>query len=364
MNAALVSIEGLTKVYEGSGLFGRRRWTVQAVSDVSFEVRRGETLALVGESGCGKSSIARLVLRLTEPTAGRICFAGEPLAGMSGPRLKAQRRRMQIVFQDPMASLNPRKTIGHILGQPLAVHRGGRPAHYLDEIRQALALVGLTPPEQFIQRLPHEFSGGQRQRIAIARALMLRPELIVADEPVSALDVSIRAQILALMKRLQGELGLTYLFITHDLGVVRSIAHRVAVMYLGKIVEIGDVASIFAAPRHPYTAALLSASPIPDPEVSWRHRRIILKGDVPSPANPPSGCHFHPRCPAVLPICGTVAPVARELAPGHLAACHLNDPAIVGERAPGMAGTGVVEPPRAWRDPPPSFEKGRSDDHP
>lgn len=333
MNTALVSVEGLTKVYEGSGLFGRRRWSVQAVSDVSFEIRRGETFALVGESGCGKSSIARLVLRLMEPTAGRICFAGEPLAAMNRTQLKTQRRRMQIVFQDPMASLNPRKTIGHILGQPLAVHRGGRPAHYLDEIRQALDLVGLRPPEQFIRRLPHEFSGGQRQRIAIARALMLRPELIVADEPVSALDVSIRAQILALMKRLQGELGLTYLFITHDLGVVRSIAHRVAVMYLGKIVEIGDVASIFVAPRHPYTAALLSASPIPDPQVSWRHRRIVLKGDVPSPANPPSGCRFHPRCPSAMPVCGTVAPPTREVAPGHLAACHLNDVAMAGNAA-------------------------------
>ena len=328
MNAPLVSIENLTKVYEGAGLFGRRRWAVQAVSDVSFEVRRGETFALVGESGCGKTSIARLVLRLAEPTAGRIHFDGELLTDMHGARLKAQRRRMQIVFQDPMASLNPRKTIGHILGQPLAVHRGGRPADYLDEIHQALNLVGLSPPERFIRRLPHEFSGGQRQRIAIARALMLRPELIVADEPVSALDVSIRAQILTLMKRLQRELGLTYLFITHDLGVVRSIAHRVGVMYLGKIAEIGDVASIFETPRHPYTAALLSASPIPDPGVSWRHRRIILKGDVPSPANPPPGCRFHPRCPSAMPICGALAPATREVSPGHLAACHLNDPAV------------------------------------
>ena len=333
MDTALVSVEGLSKVYEGSGLFGSRRWSVQAVSDVSFEIRRGETFALVGESGCGKSSIARLVLRLAEPTAGRICFAGEPIGEMNRARLKIQRRRMQIVFQDPMASLNPRKTIGHILGQPLAVHRGGRPTHYLDEIRQALDLVGLRPPDQFIRRLPHEFSGGQRQRIAIARALMLRPELIVADEPVSALDVSIRAQILALMKRLQGELGLTYLFITHDLGVVRSIAHRVAVMYLGKIVELGDVASIFLAPRHPYTEALLSASPIPDPQVSWRHRRIVLKGDAPSPANPPRGCRFHPRCPSAMPICGTVAPPTQEVAPGHLAACHLNDAAIAGNAA-------------------------------
>lgn len=315
----LVEVDRLEKTYVSTGFFGRKR-IVRAVDDVSFVVNQGETLALVGESGCGKSTIGRLVLNLAVPTGGDVRFAGRSIVGAELDPLE-QRRRMQIIFQDPFASLNPRKTIGHILGQPLAVQRGGRPGAYRAEAIAILDQVGLSPGERFVDRLPHEFSGGQRQRIAIARALILKPEFVVADEAVSALDVSVQAQILQLLADLQREMKLTFLFITHDLGVVRSIAHRVAVMYLGRLVEQGTVEDVFERPRHPYTKALLSASPVPDPVAARAQRRLPLKNDLPSPSNIPSGCRFHTRCPVAIAPCSEIDPPL--LGNGQLAACHL-----------------------------------------
>jgi oligopeptide/dipeptide ABC transporter ATP-binding protein len=316
---ALLQVDDLQKTYVSTGVFGRKR-VVRAVDGVSFVVNQGETLALVGESGCGKSTIGRLVLNLAEPSGGDVRFAGRSIySGAFDAR--EQRRKMQIIFQDPFASLNPRKTIGHILGQPLAVQRGGRPSRYRAQAIAILEQVGLSPGERFIDRLPHEFSGGQRQRIAIARALILKPEFVVADEAVSALDVSVQAQVLQLLSDLQREMRLTFLFITHDLGVVRSIAHRVAVMYLGRLVEQGTVEDVFERPRHPYTKALLSASPIPDPAIARAQRRIPLKDDLPSPSNIPSGCRFHTRCPVAIPVCSEIDPPL--LGNGQLAACHL-----------------------------------------
>jgi len=292
---------------------------VRAVDGVSFDVARGRTLGLVGESGCGKSTTGRLILRLLEPTAGRITFDGHDLLKLDDDAMRRMRARMQIIFQDPYGSLNPRKTVQEIVGEPFVIHRTARGPALADEVGLLLDQVGLS--RLYAGRYPHEFSGGQRQRIGIARALALRPELVVCDEPVSALDVSIQAQIVNLLQDLQAERGLTYLFIAHDLGVVKHIADRVAVMYLGRIVEIADKRAIYRAPLHPYTKALLSAVPRTTPGV--RPDRIVLQGDPPSPLHPPSGCRFHTRCPWVMPVCREVDPPLADAAPGHAVACHL-----------------------------------------
>jgi peptide/nickel transport system ATP-binding protein len=305
-----------------SGIFlDRHIGDVRAVDDVSFAIRHGETLGLVGESGCGKSTVGRTLLRLYKPTAGKIVFDGRDITSLGEGELRGLRRRMQMVFQDPFASLNPRHSIGRIIGEPLRVHglAGRRKAG--TRVRELLRTVGL--PEDAASRYPHEFSGGQRQRIGLARALAVNPDFVVADEPVSALDVSIQAQIVNLMEELQSEFGLTYLFIAHDLAVVRHISDRIAVMYLGRIVEVSPADELYASPMHPYTISLLSAVPIPDPEVERRREPILLHGDVPSPADPPHACRFHTRCPFVQPTrCRDEVPELRAVAPGHLVACH------------------------------------------
>ena len=306
-------------------IFERHIGDVHAVDDVSFELPRGQTLGLVGESGCGKSTTGRTILRLYRPTAGRIVFDGVDITRLSGEALRQTRRRMQMIFQDPYASLNPRMTVGGIVSEPLTAHGIGTPAERRERVAELLDVVGLNP--NFLNRYPHEFSGGQRQRIGVARAIAVNPELIVADEPISALDVSIQAQILNLLGRLQDELSLTYLFIAHDLSVVRYVSDRIAVMYLGRIVESTSSADLYAHPLHPYSVALLSAVPIPDPEIESRRHRIILKGDVPSPVDPPSGCRFHTRCWLRGRLgnperCTTEDPGLRTLAVGHEVACH------------------------------------------
>ena len=298
---------------------------VRAVDGVTFSIRRGETLGLVGESGCGKSTTGRAILRLYRPTGGSVRFDGAELTSLEGEPLRRMRRRMQMVFQDPYASLNPRMTVGGIVGEPLDIHGIGTRAERRERVRELFSVVGLDP--DYGDRYPHEFSGGQRQRVGVARALAVNPDLIVADEPVSALDVSIQAQIINLLGRLQDRFGLTYLFIAHDLSVVSHISDRIAVMYLGRIVEVARSDELRDRPLHPYTIALLSAVPIPDPRVETHRRRIILKGDVPSPAAPPSGCHFHTRCwlrerLGNPPECETTAPPLTEFAPGHVVACH------------------------------------------
>jgi len=298
---------------------------VRAVDGVSFDLRRGETLGLVGESGCGKSTTGRAIVRLYKPTAGSILFDGQDISTVEGKELQHLRSRFQMIFQDPYASLNPRMTAGNTVGEPLDVHSVGTKAERRDRIRDLLATVGLNP--DYAVRYPHEFSGGQRQRIGVARALALDPDLIVADEPISALDVSIQAQVINLLERLQDRLGLTYLFIAHDLSVVRHISDRIAVMYLGRIVELAPSRELNTRPLHPYSVALLSAVPIPDPRVERRRRRIILRGDVPSPVNPPSGCHFHTRCWLRERLgnperCSAEVPVLRELSSGHEVSCH------------------------------------------
>ena len=321
MTGPLLSVRDLSKHFPISGGFlnARTIGQVKAVDGVSFDVAPGETLAIVGESGCGKSTTGRMILRLTEPTSGAVLFDGTDLATLSGAALRQRRRALQIVFQDPYASLSPRNRVEDIVAEPLDVHEPGLShAARRDRVVELLRLVGLDAIH--LRRYPFEFSGGQRQRIAIARALSVRPRLIVADEPVSALDVSIQAQVVNLMQDLQEQFGLTYVFISHDLAVVRHIAHRVAVMYLGRLVEIADTTELFEAPHHPYTQALLSAAPIADPE--RKRQRIILQGDVPGPANVPPGCHFHPRCPIAQDVCRVERPEPVRVAEGHSAACH------------------------------------------
>ncbi|WP_134687515.1 ABC transporter ATP-binding protein [Brevibacillus migulae] len=320
MTADLLTVKNLKKYYPiTGGVLGREIGTVKAVDDVSFSVKKGETLGLVGESGCGKSTTGRSILRLIEPTEGEILFDGKNVSAMSREELRKVRRDMQIVFQDPFASLNPRHNVEKIMEEPLIVHGIGTPGERKKRVHEMLEVVGLN--SYHAKRFPHQFSGGQRQRIGIARALMLNPKLIVADEPVSALDVSIQSQVLNLMQDLQRDMGLTYLFIAHDLSVVRHISDRVGVMYLGRMVELTTSTQLYDNPLHPYTQALLSAVPTPDPEV--KRERIILQGDVPSPANPPSGCTFHTRCPHVKDVCRSVRPEFSDVGNGHFVACHL-----------------------------------------
>jgi oligopeptide transport system ATP-binding protein len=306
-------------------LFERHVGDVRAVDGVSFKLKRGETMGLVGESGCGKSTTGRAIVRLYKPTAGSIMFDGQDISGVDGKALRQLRKRFQMIFQDPYASLNPRMTAGATIGEPLDVHNVGTKDERRERVRDLLSTVGMNP--DYGDRYPHEFSGGQRQRIGVARALALDPDLIVADEPISALDVSIQAQVINLLERLQERLSLTYLFIAHDLSVVRHISDRIAVMYLGRIVELAPSRELNTRPLHPYSVALLSAVPIPDPKVERRRRRIILRGDVPSPVNPPSGCHFHTRCwlrerLGNPEICSAEIPVLRELSTGHEVSCH------------------------------------------
>jgi oligopeptide/dipeptide ABC transporter ATP-binding protein len=323
MSEVLLEVENLVKHFPvGGGVLSRQSGMVRAIDGVSFTLRRGETLGLVGESGCGKTTTGRCILQLERPTSGRILFEGVDLAAISAAELRAVRRRVQVIFQDPYSSLNPRMTVGQILAEPLQVHgivreRTARQAR----VEELLVQVGLAP--QHARRYPHQLSGGQRQRVGIARALAMEPALIICDEPVSALDVSIQAQIINLLEDLQRRLGLTYLFIAHDLSVVRHISDRVAVMYLGKIVEITDRTALYEDPRHPYTRALLSAVPIPDPAVEETRERTVLRGEVPSPLNPPPGCVFHPRCPIAVARCSAEVPALREIRPTHWGACHL-----------------------------------------
>ncbi len=321
-NGALLRAANVKKYFPISKgiVFQREVARVHAVDDVSFEIMEGETLGLVGESGCGKSTLGRCVTRLYELTGGTIEFAGQDISGLSRRQLRPLRRQMQMVFQDPYASLNPRKRVGSIVGDPLRIHGMGDRRQIKRRVQELLALVGLNP--EHYNRYPHEFSGGQRQRIGVARALALHPKLIVADEPVSALDVSIQAQVVNLLDDLQDELKLTYLFIAHDLSVVRHVSDRIAVMYLGKIVEISPAEELYTRPVHPYTEALLSAVPIPDPDASERRERIVLEGDVPSPISPPSGCRFHPRCRYATEICAEQEPPLVGYGGTHLAACH------------------------------------------
>jgi oligopeptide transport system ATP-binding protein len=336
----LVDVRDLVKHFPiKGGVLSRTVASVQAVDGVTFQVRRGETLGLVGESGCGKTTVGRLLLRLIEPTAGQILFDGTDITQISGAALKPYRRRIQIIFQDPFASLDPRTPIGESIGEGLRIHRLGTPRERAAKMSRIMDMVGLQP--YHARRYPHEFSGGQRQRIGIARALVLEPDLVVCDEPVSALDVSIQAQVLNLLKTLQRELNLTYVFIAHNMSVVEHISDRVAVMYLGRIVEVTDRERIFRAAEHPYTRALLSAIPIPDPEL--RRSRVILTGDVPSPVNPPSGCRFHPRCPLRRDlgnpeICATTSPALLDDGDEHLVACHFQG-AAAREGSAGAATT-------------------------
>ena len=302
-------------------IFQRKVGAVQAVDDISFHVKRGETLGMVGESGCGKSTTGRAILQLYKPTAGEVVFNGRDLTKVDGGEMRKMRRYLQMIFQDPYASLNPRMTVGSIISEPMQIHNLVPRDQRNRRVQELLETVGLNP--YFANRYPHEFSGGQRQRIGVARALAASPDFIVCDEPVSALDVSIQAQIVNLLEDLQEQFNLTYLFIAHDLSVVRHISDRIAVMYLGKLVELADRDALYEDPLHPYTKALLSAVPIPDPVVERRRERIILTGDVPSPINPPSGCHFHTRCPYVMPVCKEIDPIFSDQGGGHFVACHL-----------------------------------------
>jgi oligopeptide transport system ATP-binding protein len=315
----ILEIHNLVKHFPISeGFFGKSQ-TVQAVNGISFKIKRGETLGLVGESGCGKSTAGRSIIRLYEPTDGKIIFEGKDVTRASGSGLMEMRRNMQMIFQDPYASLNPRMTVGDIIGEALDIHKLATGQKRTNRIFELLEVVGLNP--EHANRFPHEFSGGQRQRIGIARALSVNPSLIICDEPISALDVSIQAQVVNMLEDLQQKFGLTYLFIAHDLSMVKHISHRIAVMYLGKIVELANSFDLHDNPQHPYTKALLSAIPIPDPKVEESRQRVVLQGNVPSPINPPSGCYFRTRCPQARPECAQVTPELKETTPGHYASC-------------------------------------------
>jgi oligopeptide transport system ATP-binding protein len=324
----LLRVQNLKKYFPiKRGILQRHVGDVKAVDDVSFDVYRGETLGLVGESGCGKTTTGRTIIRIYEPTSGHVIFKGQDLAVLRANEMRGMRRSMQMIFQDPYASLNPRMSVLKIVGEPLEVFQLANKEERRERVAHLLQLVGLNP--DFMARYPHEFSGGQRQRIGLARSLALNPELIICDEPISALDVSIQAQVVNLLEDLQGELGLTYIFIAHDLSMVRHISDRVAVMYLGKIVELTDRETLYANPLHPYTQALLSAIPVPDPVVEESRQRILLEGDLPSPANPPKGCNFCTRCPQVRDICEHEEPAFIEVEPDHFCACHFVTPATV-----------------------------------
>jgi oligopeptide transport system ATP-binding protein len=316
----VLRVQDLVKYFPvRSGVFGREKQYVRAVDGISFTLGTQETLGLVGESGCGKSTAGRSILRLIEPTSGQVWYQGRDILSLGSEEMRRLRHQMQIIFQDPIGSLNPRRTVERTVEEPLLAH-GRRNRHeHRDKVVEALEMVGLLP--EHLKRFPGEFSGGQRQRIGIARALVSRPQLVIADEPVSALDVSVQAQVLNLLVRLQRSLHLSYIVISHDLGVIRYISHRVAVMYLGRIVELASVEDIYARPLHPYTRALLSAVPVPNPRLT--RQRIILTGDVPSPIDPPAGCHFHPRCPERLEVCDREIPLPRLIEEGHTVACHL-----------------------------------------
>ena len=323
-NSSLVHVKDLVMhfpIYRG--VFRRQVGAVRAVDGVSFDVERGETLGLVGESGCGKTTTGRTILQLYRPTSGDVTFEDVNLVELKGEALRKMRRKMQMIFQDPYASLNPRMTLEQIVGEPLVVHGSATAAEIHERVEYLLDVVKLNP--SFASRYPHEFSGGQRQRIGVARALALQPSFIVCDEPISALDVSIQAQVVNLLEELQSQFNLTYLFIAHDLSMVRHISDRVAVMYLGVMVELASRDEIYLSPLHPYTQALLSAVPIPDPFAEAQRRRVILQGDVPSPSNPPSGCRFRTRCPIAKPVCAESRPEFKEWKPGHFAACHFAD---------------------------------------
>lgn len=321
-NEILIEVKNLKKYFEGKTSFlSKNKKILKAVDDVSFEIRKGETLGLVGESGCGKTTLGRTLLKLYEPTAGDIIYKGVSIANLSFEEMVPYRKKMQMIFQDPYASLNPRQTVGDIIGEPMEIH-GICPKDKISEkVIELLETVGLN--SSHMGRYPHEFSGGQRQRIGIARALALNPDFIVCDEPISALDVSIQAQVVNVLEELQEKLGLTYLFIAHDLSMVKHISDRVGIMYLGKLIEISTSDEVYTNPKHPYTQALLSAIPIPDPDLSDARERIILEGDIPTPINPPPGCRFKTRCRYVKDICQTTEPVLKEIEPNHKVACHL-----------------------------------------
>jgi oligopeptide transport system ATP-binding protein len=341
-NGNLISIRNLKVHYRiGGGLFTAPKH-VKAVDGVSLDIKKGETLGLVGESGCGKSTLGKALLRLTDITSGQVDFRGKDLASLSKSAMRDERKNVQMIFQDPYASLNPRMTVGQIIGEPIKTFGLSKGRNIDDTVRELMETVGLN--RRFIKRYPHEFSGGQRQRIGIARALAVDPEFIVADEPISALDVSIQAQIMNLMRKLQQDKDLTYLFISHDLRAIRHVSDRVAVMYLGKIAELADAKDIYKEPLHPYSRALISAVPVPDPSIEAGRKRIILKGDVPSPINPPSGCNFHTRCPYAIEQCKQIVPPLVEIKPRHYAACiriSPEHPNIESNAKEGMGAVGV-----------------------
>jgi oligopeptide transport system ATP-binding protein len=337
----LISLQNLRVHFKiGGGLFKEAK-VVKAVDGITFDIKRGETLGLVGESGCGKSTLGKAILRLTEPTGGKVFYNGKDLAHLPQSVMRGHRRNLQMIFQDPYASLNPRMNVGQIIGEPIRTFGLASGKAVDAKVQDLMETVGMS--RRFVKRYPHEFSGGQRQRIGIARALAVNPEFIVADEPISALDVSIQAQIMNLMEKLQAEKNLTYLFISHDLRAVRHLSDRVAVMYLGKIVELADSKEIYADPLMPYSKALISAVPVPDPEIEATRERIILKGDVPSPINPPRGCHFHTRCPFAIPECGQIVPQLVEIKPRHYAACiriNAENPSIEENHNAGLGAIG------------------------